>query len=135
MLDVSSEIKLQTTRSGGKGGQNVNKVETAVIAYFPVTASQILTEDQKTLIQTKLSNRINAEGDLMVKAQTYRTQLENKEEAIRKINELVNAAIKKKKMRIATRPSKFSKQKRLDQKKKASGIKEARKKLSPRNLF
>jgi ribosome-associated protein len=86
-------------------------------------------------IQQKLYNRINSEGDLMLKAQTYRTQLENKEDAIRKINELVNAAIKKKKMRIATKPSKLSKEKRLDQKKKASTIKEGRRKLNSRDLF
>ena len=135
MLDVSSEIKLQTTRSGGKGGQNVNKVETAVSAYFPVEISQILRQEQKAVIKQKLSHRINAEGELMVKAQTYRTQLENKEEAIRKINELVNAAIKKKKMRIATKPSKISKEKRLEEKKRAAGIKEARRKFNTRALF
>jgi ribosome-associated protein len=71
----------------------------------------------------------------MVKAQTYRTQLENKEDAIRKINELVNAAIKKKKMRIATKPSEISKEKRLEQKKMASTIKEGRRKLNSRDLF
>ena len=135
MIDVSPEIKLQTTRSGGKGGQNVNKVETAVIAYFNVTASQLLTEEQKEILQHKLSNRINGEGDLVIKTQTHRTQLQNKEEAIEKVNEIIHAALKKKKLRIATKPSKQSKQKRLESKKRSSEIKEGRKKFNPRNLF
>ena len=133
-MDLSSEIQLQTTRSGGKGGQNVNKVETAVIAYFNITSSQLLSEEQKKRILEKLSNRINFEGSLIVRSQTFRTQIENKEEAIKKINELVGSALKKKKPRIATRPSKQSKEKRLESKKRSSQIKEGRKKMRPKDL-
>ena len=133
-IDLASEIIFQTTRSGGKGGQNVNKVETAVIGYVDINSSLILTEEQKLLITEKLSNRINNEGMLFVKSQTYRTQLENKDEVIRKINELVVKALEKKKKRKPTKISKAAKEKRLDGKKKKGDIKEGRRRVDPHNM-
>ena len=133
-IDLASEIIFQTTRSGGKGGQNVNKVETAVIGYVDINSSLILTEEQKLLIIEKLSNRINNEGMLFVKSQTYRTQLENKDEVIHKINELVVKALEKKKKRKPTKISKAAKEKRLEGKKKKGDIKEGRRRVDPHNM-
>lgn len=129
MQDLSKEISFKTSRSGGKGGQNVNKVETSVEGYFHVASSILLDESQKELVTQKLANRINAEGFLQVRSQTHRTQLANKEEVVKKMNELVEKALQKPKKRVATRPSKASKQKRADSKIKNAQKKEGRQKI------
>lgn len=130
MTDLTPEIQFQTTRSGGKGGQNVNKVESAVIGSWPIEPSNFFSQEQKDLIKERLNNRITAEGFLQVKSQIHRTQLANKAEVVKKINTLVNEAIKKKKARIATRVSKASKEKRLESKKRKSEIKAGRQRFN-----
>jgi ribosome-associated protein len=105
-----------------------------VEGYFHISNSLILSDEQKDIVQKKLAAKINSEGFLQVRSQIHRSQLQNKEEVVKKINVLIEQALKKEKKRIATKISKAARQKRLETKQKQSQHKQNRRKIRPGDL-
>jgi ribosome-associated protein len=123
------EVSFNFSRSGGKGGQNVNKVETKVELIFNVPDSLLLDEEMKSRLKKKLRSKLDSESNLHVVSQSERYQLANKKKVIEKFLELVEKALKKEKKRIKTKKPEAVKQKILEQKRKHSLKKKGRKKV------
>ncbi|NDK54994.1 alternative ribosome rescue aminoacyl-tRNA hydrolase ArfB [Pontibacter fetidus] len=115
---LEQELTFQASRSGGAGGQNVNKVSSKIELRFHVANSALLTDEEKALVLEKLTNRINSEGYLQVVSQTERGQLQNKEQSIARFYELLRQALTRQKKRKATKPTHASVKQRLESKKK-----------------
>ena len=125
--DFSSEFQFLASRSGGPGGQNVNKVNTKVELRFNIQFSQLLSDNEKQLILSKLSNKINAEGELIIVAQSERSQLKNKEKVVERFYLWLAKAFHVPQKRVKTNPTRQSVEKRLNDKKMASLKKQDRK--------
>ncbi len=125
--DFSPEFEFNTSRSGGKGGQHVNKVATKVELRFDVMHSELLDEEEKQRILEKLENRITSDGILQIVAESERTQVLNKKEAIDRFYSLLAEGLKVPKKRKPTKKPKRAKEKRLKEKKMQSEKKQKRK--------
>lgn len=127
--DLSAEIQFVTSRSGGPGGQNVNKVNSKVELRFDVRNSSLLSDEQKETLLIKLSGKISLEGVLSVVSQRERSQLANKEDAVSKFYSLISKALRPVKPRKRTKPTRSSVEKRLTGKRIKGIIKQNRQKF------
>jgi ribosome-associated protein len=122
----ASELFFTFSRSSGKGGQHVNKVNSRVTLWFDLGASTSLTDEQKQRIRQRLAGRINKQGVLRLDADRRRSQGANREDALNRFAALLRAALHVDKARRKTRPSRGAKQRRLQQKKQRSQLKKQR---------
>lgn len=123
---LEQELLFKAVRSGGKGGQNVNKVATCVQLYFDISKTQAFDENSKQKLATKLANRISADSILMLDCSETRSQLKNKELVLKKFYTIIQNALIEQKKRIKTRTPISVKLKRLSDKKNRSEVKASR---------
>lgn len=124
--DIEKHGEFSFSRSGGPGGQNVNKVNTNVLLTMSISDLEVLSDSERRLVREKLSNRINSNDQLFVQAQQERSQLRNRRLAVGRLAELIAGALFKTAVRKKTRPSRASKERRLNEKKRRSSIKKNR---------
>jgi ribosome-associated protein len=115
--NILSEVTYKSSRSGGKGGQNVNKVETKIELSFDIPNSKFLSDEDKERLLKKLSNRTDKNGILKITSQVERSQYLNKLRVNKKITQLIKSGLKKEKKRLKTKPTIISKENRIQEKK------------------
>lgn len=131
MERIDPEIQFITSRSGGKGGQHVNKVESRVQLIFPLRDSELLTESEKERLLERLGNKLTKEGTLIINSEESRSQARNRRIALDKLKDQIGEALKPVKKRRATKPTKSSQTKRLKSKKQKGEKKRLRGKIDP----
>jgi ribosome-associated protein len=133
LIIPEQELTFSFARSGGPGGQNVNKVETKVTVLFDLSKSNVLTWEQKGRLGNHplILQHLNAEGAIAVTSQAHRSQILNREDAVRKLHDLLRQALRPRRKRIPTRKTRSSERKRLEQKKGRSRSKATRRRVDP----
>ncbi|MFQ5546824.1 MAG: alternative ribosome rescue aminoacyl-tRNA hydrolase ArfB [Woeseia sp.] len=124
-----TEIEISAIRSQGSGGQNVNKVSTAIHLRFDVRASSALSDQDKEQILRLRDQRLSKDGVIVIKSQRFRRQDKNRSDALNKLADMIRAALVRQKRRRPTRPTKRSQEQRLDDKTRRGQLKQSRKKI------
>ncbi len=125
----TSEVLFKASRSGGPGGQNVNKLNTKISAEINISNCSFLTDEQKAVILKKLAGRLTKDNRLLVESQQFRSQKANRDFAVEKLAKIIENALKKQKKRKPTKPTRTSVEKRLKSKKMKSRLKQQRQKV------